>query len=66
MEKEDIISIILGIIAVICLVYVVVNSLKEYAIQKQKFECYETYLIDEVKLKRCESIFEELYREKKS
>lgn len=67
MEIEDIITIIVFAFVVFIIALGIycsaISELKETTPSADKIECYETYLLENVKLKKCESIFKELYEE---
>lgn len=65
MEKEDIITLIAGGFTILIVTWAIISMLKETANSIEKIECYETYLLENAKLKKCESIFKKLYEEEK-
>ena len=60
MDWEEIVGAILVISLVIFFFVVIGTTLEEDDEKNEKLECYETYVIDKVILKKCEKYFEEV------
>lgn len=60
MEFEDFITVILILIVIIFIICVISKGLDEKEEEAKQLDCYKTYAVDGVILKKCQEYFEEV------